>query len=232
MNTSDRKQTPGIFDSMLELPLIKGISRTRLQEIVGHMKLHFVKVAAGDVVVDAGETCENLKFLLSGSLRLVLSDSAADFVVEQTLAAPQVITPDCLFGLNTTYPCRVEALTEVGIMEVSKEDYRQMLAMDSVFLFNYLNTACSASQRSQRGLLSIAAGSAAERVAYWAMTLTQPGATDIVLRSDSHDLHTIFGISAATLRTAVERMSEAGIIDDFSPRRIHITCRAALATLL
>ncbi len=219
---------PGIFDSLLRLPLIKGISHSRLQEIVGHTKLHFIKEPAGAAIVEAGEPCDRLKFVLSGSVRLTLSGPTSDIEVKQTLTAPQVITPDCLFGLNTTYPCRVDALDDVGLMEISKEDYRRMLAMDPVFLFNYLNTTCTASQRSQRGLLSIASGSATERVTYWALTLTQPGATDITLSSATRDLHSILGITAAAMRTATERMIAAGIIDEASPRCIHIKSRQAL----
>lgn len=232
MKDSDHNSTTGIFDSLLQLPLIKGVSRVRLQEIAGRMKLHFVKVRKGGEIAAPGQQCVDLKFLLSGSVRLILTDGDGDFEVAQTLSAPQVIAPDSLFGLNTTYPCRVEALTDTGIMEISKEDYRRMLAMDPVFLFNYLNTTCSSSQRSQRGLLSIVAGSAAERLAYWVITLTQPGSTDISLSSSSRDLHTLLGISASAMRSATDKMAAAGIIDHVSARALHVSSRSALAAIL
>lgn len=232
MKDSDHNQPSGIFDALMLMPLLKGVSRARLQEIAGRMKLHFLKVAAGGDVALPGEQCTTLKFLLSGSVRVVLGDSEGDLEVGQTLCAPQVISPDSLFGLVTTYPCRVTAISDVGIMEISKEDYRRMLALDSVFLFNYLNTVCSASQRSQRGLLSVVTGTAAERVAYWVITLTQPGSTDISLVSHNHDLHSLLGIPSAAMRAATDRLSQAGIIDLAHPRALHVTSRAALAALL
>lgn len=230
--TEQSTRSRGIFDVLLHLPLIKGISQSRLQEIAGRMKLHFIKAAAGEVIVSPGQACVNLKFLLSGSLRLITTDSTRDFEVHQTLCAPQVIAPDALFGINTTYPSQVSALTDVSLMEVSKEDYRRMLALDPVFLFNYLNSVCSTAQRSQRGLMTIVAGSAAERLAYWVITLTQPGSTDIRLVSRNRDLHNLLGLTPNAWRSVTERLTQACIIDHVGARELHVASRNALAALL
>ena len=199
----------GIFDTLLQLPLLRGASKMRLSEIVGRFKLHFLKFTPGETVVVPGQECTSMMFLLNGSVRLTAQSADGELRVSQTLQAPQVISPDHLFGLMTQYPARVTAVDTVGIMEISKEEYRRMLAMDHVFLFNYLNAVCSLSQRSASGLLSIAAGSQTERLAYWLTTLTQPGATDIELTSDSRDLHQVLGMTAAALRTAAEHLGVA-----------------------
>lgn len=193
---------------------------TRLEEIVGRMKLHFFKGVPSEVLVNSGEPCESLLFVLSGSVRLVTENAEGSFVVEQTLDAPQVIAPDSLFGRSTTYPCSVTALGHVGLMEISKEDYRRMLALDPVFLFNYLNTVCAGAQRAQSGLVAIAGGSAAERLAYWVTTLSQPGATDIVIRSCGRDLHQTLGVTAAALRSAVEKLGPLAELVDSQTLRV------------
>lgn len=107
-----------------------------------------------------------------------------------------------------------------------------MLAADPVFLFNYLNLICSGSQQGIHGLMSLASGSAVERIAYWIITLTQNGSKDIKLTSEKSDLHTIMGIQASSWRAAIDRLSAAGIIKEASPRSLTVSSRAELAALL
>ncbi|MDE6509434.1 MAG: Crp/Fnr family transcriptional regulator, partial [Muribaculaceae bacterium] len=59
-----------IFTILRELPLIKGVSQTRLQQVAGHVPLHFIKYADGDEIAVAGQECTHLKFIVSGSVRV------------------------------------------------------------------------------------------------------------------------------------------------------------------
>lgn len=227
-----KENEPSMMLNMLELPLLKGVGRVRMQEIVGKFPMHFLRYEAGEEIVAAARECSHLKFVLSGSVQMSMTDPTECFEVEERLDAPQVIAPDSLFGRDTTYPAAVRAVDSVSIMQISKEDYRAMLALDPVFLFNYLNYVCSSAQRGQNGLLALAAGSATERIAYWVITLTQPGARDIHIGSCRADLHTVMGIGAQQWRSATERLLAANILTEVTPRSISISSRAALATLL
>lgn len=231
-DTNNQQCDGGMFASIASLPLLKGVSLQRISDIVGGMKLHFFRASAGETFVHAGDACQSLIFVLSGSVRLEVAHGTdgSTFTVGQTLSAPQVIAPDNLFGLFTAYPCGVTALEPVGLMEITKEDYRRMLTLDPVFLFNYLNTVCAASQRSQSGLLAIAGGSAQERIAYWVSTLSQPGATDIEIRSTHREIHHLMGMSSAALRTAVEKLAPMLELPDACTLRA--PSRAPLRSLL
>lgn len=221
--TGHKQSEAGIFDTLLQLPLLKGASRARVQEIVGRFRLHFVKAAPGEVIVDEGCLCDAMIFILRGSVRLTAVDASRQLTVSQTLSAPQVIAPDYLFGLSTVYPCRVEAIDPVGLMKISKEEYRRLLTLDQVFLFNYLNMICAGSQRASQGLMSIAGGSAAERLSYWITTLTQPGSTDIELHAGQRELHTLLGISPTAMRAAIERLGDGASMAD--PHTLRLASR-------
>lgn len=227
-NSAHTLQSEGIFATMAQLPLLKGATQARLSEIVGRLKFHFFKALADEVVMEAGAPCKSLLFVLSGSVRLRMERGGV--TVEQTLAAPQVIAPDNLFGLSTKYPCTVTALDHVGLMEISKEDFRRMLALDPVFLFNYLNTICAGAQRAQSGLLAIAGGSAPERLAYWVTTLTQPEATDIVIASAGREIHQMLGVTAVSLRSAVEKLAPEVALED--SHTLRVSARGTLRDLL
>lgn len=227
-----KKHDSPIYRTILDLPLIKGASTTRLTEIAGKYKLNFLKFQPGQTIVTAGTPCEELKFVLSGAVRLTNSDPDGLLTVSQTLTAPQVIAPDHLFGRLTQYPATVQAVQTTGIMEISKEEYRRMLAADTVFLFNYLNSICTTSQRGPRWLAALTAGNATQRIAYWISSLTQQGSTDIQITSSKTDLHTIFGIPAPAWRTATATLAAANLISLPTPRTLLAPARTPLASLL
>ncbi len=107
-----------------------------------------------------------------------------------------------------------------------------MLAADTVFLFNYLNSVCTTSQRGPRWLTALSSGNASRRIAYWISSLTQQGSTDIEITSTKSDLHTIFGIPAPAWRAATSQLLAAGIITDLTPCSLRVPSRAPLASLL
>lgn len=227
-----KKHDSPIYRTILDLPLIKGASGARLTEIAGKYRLHFLKFQPGQTIVNAGTPCEELKFVLSGAVRLTSSDTEGLLTVSQTLTAPQVIAPDHLFGRLTQYPATVQAVETTGIMEISKEEYRRMLASDTVFLFNYLNSVCTTSQRGPRWLTALTSGNPTQRIAYWISSLTQQGSTDIEISSEKSDLHTIFGITAASWRSATSSLTAERIISDLTPRSLKVPSRAPLAAVL
>ncbi len=137
--------------------------------------------------------------MVSGSVRLSVANASGRFSVDQTLTAPQVLAPDYLFGRSPRYPGSIVAIDRVGIMQIAKEDYRQMLSSDPVFLFNFLNTVSTNAQKGLHGILAVATGSLEERIAFWIISMTQPGSTDIVLRCQHRDLYALFGVSRHSL---------------------------------
>ncbi|MDE6427691.1 MAG: Crp/Fnr family transcriptional regulator [Muribaculaceae bacterium] len=227
-----KKHDSPIYRTILDLPLIKGASSARLTEIAGKYKLHFLKFQPGQTIVTAGTPCDELKFVLTGVVRLTITDPDGLLTVSQTLTAPQVIAPDHLFGRLTQYPATVQAVETTGIMEISKEEYRRMLSSDTVFLFNYLNSVCTTSQRGPRWLTALTSGSPIQRIAYWISSLTQQGSTNIEIRAEKTDLHTVFGIPAPAWRSATNHLSSAGLIKDVTPHSFHVPSRAPLAALL
>lgn len=218
-SSAHRGEGVSFFSNLAQLPMLKGVSQARLQEIAGSMRLNFLKFASGDVLFEKGSVCDSLMFVLNGMVRLETGYGDADtpsFSFGQSLGSMQVIMPEHLFGLSTVYPCKVSAQTDLSAMEISKEDFRRMLALDSVILFNYLNTVCARAQRSQTGLMAIAGGSVAERIAYWLTTLSQPDAVDIELHTGDRELHQMLGVSPAVLRTAMAKLGNMVEMPDSS----------------
>lgn len=167
-----------MYEILMELPMFRGVSLAKLTEVVEHVKLHFLKLIDGQTIVTAGDPCANLNFIISGSVRSTVATTDERFKVGQTLNAPGVIAPDFLFGRATTFPCTVKAIGTVSLLQISKQDFIDILKSDDIFLFNYINYVSMNAQKAIQGVLAVAAGSLEERIAFWIIALTQPAGTD------------------------------------------------------
>ncbi len=220
-----------MYESLLTLPLFKGLSYTRLSEIVGNTPLAFLKYLPNEPVLAAGDPCTHLKFILSGNVRMTISNSTDRFRVAQTLTGPAVISPDFLFGRNTIYPGSVKAIDTVSIMQIEKTDLVRLLQTDEIFIFNYLNMLSTNAQKAVDGIIALTSGSLEERIAYWIIALTQLGAEDIVLSARQRDLYTLFNVQRSTFIATLDSLKSQGIID-YGNNEIRVLSRKALRSVL
>lgn len=201
-----------MFDLLSEIPLFRGVTRERISQTVGTTKFHFLKFSAGQVIAEPGESCTHLQIVLSGRVRVTISNEDGRLVVAQTLTGPDVIAPDFLFGPVTVCPAKVEALDEVSVIRISKNDYVKILSSDDIFLYNYLNYLSMNAQKCVDGVLAMTSGSIEERLAMWIIALTQPGGTDITVTCRQRDLNSMFGVVRSSFIAALDRLVEKGVI--------------------
>ena len=223
------------MDSMYEilkgLPLFHGATTERISDIVGKAKFHFLKYLAGERIITAGEQCTHIKLIISGDSRVTITNDSQRFKVSQTLSAPSVIAPEFLFGRATNYPCTVDAITDTGILQISKNDYMTILNRDHVFLYNFLNILSMNAQKSVDGILGLSSGELEERIAFWIIALTQTNGTNIKVTCRQRDLYSLFGVQRTSFIATLESMKQRGIID-YNSTEIIVHARPDLAKLI
>lgn len=223
--------TNSMFELLMELPLFRGVSHQRLAEVVGRAKFHFLKYPENEVILRAEEECRHLVSVIGGSVRLTVANSTGRFEVSSTLDAPAVISPDFLFGRLTRYPCTVTAQTTCSLLQIDKADFVKILNSDEIFLFNYLNTLSVNAQKAQHGLLALTSGSVDERIAFWIMSLTQPGSRDILMSCSTRELCGLFNVPRQSFEAVAQSMEARGLIE-YTPRSIRIVDRRELVSIL
>lgn len=190
-----------------------------------------MKYLADETVVNAGDPCTHIVFIISGKLRVTIANSNNRFKVSQTLEAPNVLSPEFLFGRAPFYPCSAVALEPTSILQISKADYTKILNADEIFLFNFLNILSRNAQKAVDGILAITTGSLEERIAFWIISLTQPGGTDIALTCKQRDLYSLFGVQRTSFIATLDSLKERGIIE-YDANEIRINSRKALLDIL
>lgn len=220
-----------MYELLMGLPLFKGVSYKRISDIIERTKFHFLKYTAGETIVEAGSECTHLKFVISGSVRVSISNADSRFKVSQTLDAPDVIVPEYLFGRATKYPCHAVAIDSAGILQIEKQEWVKILNSDSVFLFNFMNLLSSNAQKAVDGVLALTTGSLEERIAFWIVALTQRNGRDIVLSCRQRDLYALFGVQRSSFVATLEGMKKRGLID-YDTHEIRIVSRDDIVDLL
>lgn len=220
-----------MYDILLQLPLFQGVSRSKISELIEKTKFHFLKYQPEHQIVAAGEECTHIKFLISGSICVEMTNKSGKIRVTETMHAPNVIAPTHMFGRNTTYPADIYAVTETGIMQIDKQSFIQILQTDSIFLINLLNIISRRSQKSIESFLSLSSGDVKEKLAFWILSFTQRKSTDIRIICKQKDLYSFFGVQRSVFMHALDSLKAEGIID-YSTREITILDRQKLREIL
>lgn len=220
-----------MFETLMELPLFRGVSLDTLKHIVGGAKLHFLKYPAGETAIKEYTPCNHITFIINGSVRVTISNKNNRIAVSQTLHAPDVIAPDFLFGRATYYPCRVVALQDTGMLQISKSDYLKILNSDPVFMFNFLNIISMNAQKGVVGLMSLTFGTLEERIAFWVVALTQSSGQNITIDCPLRNLCAIWGVQRSALVEALTRLEAYGV-RSFGPNGVEIESRKKLLDML
>ena len=139
-----------LYDSLLRFPLFQGLSRAELLQLAGQTKFGFQKMEAGQTVVREGDTCQQLFFLVSGSLSVSTVSDDRRYTVTEQLADPWLLQPGSLFGAHPQYLSSIVTLTESHFITLSKDEVIRLLDDFLIIRLNLLNLLATQSQRRGR----------------------------------------------------------------------------------
>lgn len=128
-----------MFDTLLQLPLFQGLTQEDFTSIIEKVKLHFTKYKAGETILQAGQPCNQLLFLLKGEIAATTTPPHHIYTLTEYFQAPYLMEPQSMFGMNTTYAITCTAHTEAHTVNVSKAAVLNELFKYEIFRLNYLN---------------------------------------------------------------------------------------------
>ena len=127
-----------IYDSILQIPLFRGLSIDSFNEIIEKYKFEFLSYNKDSVIISAGEECDSFKFVISGSVKSELTSEKVKIKLYETISAPNDIVSNCAMG-NNFYPVSVVACCDnTGILKIDKQSFLSIMQEHRVILLNYL----------------------------------------------------------------------------------------------
>jgi CRP-like cAMP-binding protein len=135
-----------MFDTLLELPLFQGLSQEDFTNILGRVKLHFIKYKAGELIATSNTPCTKLVFILKGEVDMQTTPESQSFTYIEAIKTPYLIEPEALFGMRPCFKASYRARTEASVMTVDKTLVLNKLIKYDVFRLNYVNSVSNRAQ--------------------------------------------------------------------------------------
>ena len=128
-----------IYDQLLQFPLFQGMSRDDLEIVAGHTRFGFTKMPAGKQVLKNGSACQQMFFLINGSVKIQSYADDNGYSVEETVTAPYLLQLESAFGYYQRYTHDFTTTTDVNFLLLDKEEVVRLSEDFLVFRLNLMN---------------------------------------------------------------------------------------------
>ena len=126
-----------MYDILLQLPLFQGLSVKEFTSIIEKVKLDFGKYRTGELIVESGERCSNLVFLIRGVVEIISTSHTGNISIVEYVEAPAVFEPDALFSLNGHFFSTYKGYKETQIVQMDKSYIFSVLDQFEICRMNF-----------------------------------------------------------------------------------------------
>ena len=159
-----------LYDSLQSSPLFQGLTSDNLLQIIGQTKFTFRKIAAGDIIKKECEQCNRLALVVNGQAKSIAYADDHGYSIEENVAAPYTLQPECMFGLQLHYTRTFIATTTCDIVEIDKDDLMRISDEFIIFRMNLVNYISALSQKTTRKLWHPIPADAHDRIVHFIKT--------------------------------------------------------------
>lgn len=136
-----------IYDQLLQFPLFQGMSRDDLEIVAGHTRFGFTKMPAGKMVLKNGSACQQMFFLINGSVKIQSYADDSGYSVEEIVTAPYLLQLEAAFGYYQRYTHDFTTTTDVNFLLLDKEEVVRLSEDFLVFRLNLMNLIATQTQK-------------------------------------------------------------------------------------
>lgn len=201
-----------MYDNLLLLPLFQGLSKNDLTTIIEKVKLHFRTYQKGNVIVQQGDNCQQLCFLLDGEVMAKTQDGKYGFSLSEVLNRPYIIEPQSLFGMQTCYTATYSAKTSVHVLTIDKAFIFSELNNHEIFRINFLNILSNRCQTAGQKLWNTHIGTLGEKFVNFIALRSQLLDGEKILQITMEDLADLINETRINLSRMLNDLQDKGLI--------------------
>lgn len=201
-----------MYDTLLQLPLFQGLGQNDFTSILGKVRLHFSKHKAGEKIINQGDSCDKLVFLLNGEILSESSDYDRLFTWCEYINSPHVIEPYSLFGMRTSYTASYTALTDINVVSINKNFVLTELNRYEIFRLNYLNILSNRSQVLFDRLWSVNNQTIEDKIISFFMARAEKVSGKKILKIKMEDFASILDDTRLSVSKALNELQERGLL--------------------
>ncbi|MFV0290323.1 MAG: Crp/Fnr family transcriptional regulator [Mangrovibacterium sp.] len=211
-------------------PLFSGISTENIELLFKQIHYRVMNYSKNDFIVQQGSVLEELRLILSGSVRSEISNEQHTTKVAD-LHAPKVLAPSFLFGKDNKYPVDVIANASVKILCIPKVEFLKLMQLNSQLMSNYLDIVSSRAQFLAKRIQLLSLRTIKEKVAKYLLDLAGDNLQSFELPMTQTMLAEYFAVARPPLSKIFTDLSKEGIIK-INTRTIYLLDKNALRNIL
>lgn len=184
-----------MYETIMGLPLFKGIGEEQLSLLLEKTSVEFVNCEDGEILYQPGDNVRYLNFILNGKVRKTYKLRNFEIEISEVMGEGSVIGALHLYGLDTSYPCRVEAVGNVSIMKIAKLQYMNILHSDNIYMMNFVNYLSAASQRRACYMLNAGSQSINRSIGLLVNSIISSGAETVRVEGEASEIARFCSVS-------------------------------------
>lgn len=209
---TDSKNQHTIFERLVSLPLFIGMTHDEMNDIIAHTKLDFQKYSSGQQIIYADQPCNEIKILMTGSLKLYAEPIDHSYRMEETISTPTLLEPERLFGLMPRYANDYRSEMKCSILSITKQDVFKLLSQYEIIHFNFMNIVSTRSQTDRLRLWMPQQSNIFKRISFFLTTHCMYLSGEKKLIITMQHLARLIGESRINTSDALHTMEKSDII--------------------
>ena len=201
-----------MYETLLQLPLFQGLCTDDFTSIIEKVKFHFRNYSGNETIMNQGEACNQLVFLLEGTLLSQRIDDEHGFRLIEIIAAPTIIEPYSLFGMYPHYEATYKVEEQAKLLIIDKSYILSELSNYEIFRLNYFNLLSNRAQVNHRKLWNTHIGALNEKLAnFFLLRCIKPEGTK-TLQIGMEDLAGLINETRINVSRKLNELRDKGII--------------------
>ena len=201
-----------MYDTLLSLPLFQGMSQTDFNSLLQKIRLDFIRYEDGNVIIEKGNRCGSLAFLINGTVESSRSGMDGNFTFSELIEAPFLIEPYSMFGRAGSYQRTYTAIGSCSFLMVDKQYIYTELGKYNICRMNLLNILSGRVQQLDSHIWSLDGMSLRERIIRFIKGLSdiQSGQKRLVIKMN--DLAMLMDATRLNVSRELNALEKDGLI--------------------
>ena len=184
-----------MYDTIMELPLFKGIGEEQLSLMLEKTSMEFLKYEDGETVYSQGKKVVSVDFILNGRLRQSYRLNHYPITIDEIIGKGGVAGALNLYGMDTGYQSTGIAMGRLSLIRIGKAQYMNILQSDPIYLLNFLNFLSAAAQKNMNLFMGIKVSGISRMLETLAYSVVSRQAEAVVLAASDEILAEYCGVS-------------------------------------
>ena len=194
-------------------PLFNGLGDDRLAAIAQHALMR--RVARGQAVVHAGDRTDYVYFVLTGTLKVLVSDEDGREVILTMLGQGELFGEMGVFD-EQPRSASVVAVSPVDLVVIAKSDFRRMMQENFDIAWRIMSNLAERLRTADRKIESLALMDVYGRVAHLLLEMGEEheGEMVVVRKISKQDIAKMIGASREMVSRVMKDLGLQGLIEE------------------